>query len=502
MSKNNLKPIELVKINNGLDYFSNINDDNDDNDDNISRNSNLSNQILISSISSSIKDKLSQNDKNESIINYINNTLTSWEPINDNLETHLPEIQLPEIQLPEIQLPTTHLPEIQLPEIQLPEIQLPEIHLPEIQLPTTHLPETQLLEIQLPEIQLPGLQQEINQKSNPISIIKDIKNIEIPIPNVTFTSEDLNEIKSFTTNLSNKNKNFENLSSINSGSEISYTTIAKSQLPLEITKISKHIRGVKKTNKNKNKNENELDEVDYLYNKIQDYIRYMNIDRCNYILVIVKAIEIIENYHNETEFDKKSTVIKALNRIVLIDLNLSEFDQLLFLSSINNIIEIIILCSKNNKNCYKNNNEVKHNDDDFILASTGQIIHSLIDKITTIVIKKQYNADKLFVNICTITDILMILVNKYNYITSIEKKIIVIQSFTKFITEKLEYIIDLNKEKKQNLLYALNSVPILIDLFIALKNGKYKINRKTINMELKDSHFKNLFCLSKKHDCN
>ena len=228
----------------------------------------------------------------------------------------------------------------------------------------------------------------------------------------------------------------------------------------------------------------------------------MNIDRCNYILVIVKAIEIIENYHNETEFDKKSTVIKALNRIVLIDLNLSEFDQLLFLSSINNIIEIIILCSKNNKNCYKNNNEVKHNDDDFILASTGQIIHSLIDKITTIVIKKQYNADKLFVNICTITDILMILVNKYNYITSIEKKIIVIQSFTKFITEKLEYIIDLNKEKKQNLLYALNSVPILIDLFIALKNGKYKINRKTINMELKDSHFKNLFCLSKKHDCN
>ena len=265
--------------------------------------------------------------------------------------------------------------------------------------------------------------------------------------------------------------------------------------------VLKHIRGTKK--KQRNKDDNDLDEVDYLYNKLQDYIRYMCINRYNYILIIVKAMEIIDNNTNTNEIDKKTTVTKALNRIVLVDLKLSDFDQSLFLSSLNNIIEIIIICSKiNNINKYssKTIRDNKTNDDSFVLASSGQIIHSLIDKITTIVIKKQYNADKLFVNICTVTDILMILVNKYNYINSIEKKTIVIQAFTIFITEKLEYIIDLAKDKKQNLILALDSIPFIIDLFIALQNGKYKINRKAIKLTTKTSFFRRLCCCSKKNN--
>jgi hypothetical protein len=214
-------------------------------------------------------------------------------------------------------------------------------------------------------------------------------------------------------------------------------------------------------------------------------------------------MEIIENTHNIN--DKKNTVIKALNRIVLIDLKLSNFDQTLILTSINNIIEIIIICSKThtnyNKYKSKNNSDKYNNNDDLILASSGQIIHSLIDKITTIIIKKKYNADKLFVNICTITDILMIMVNKYGYINSIEKKTIVIQAFTVFINEKLEYIIDLTKDKKKSLFMALDSVPFFIDLFIALQNGKYKINRKIINdNKNKTSFFRSLFCSNKNND--
>ena len=78
------------------------------------------------------------------------------------------------------------------------------------------------------------------------------------------------------------------------------------------------------------------------------------------------------------------------------------------------------MCSKNknvknsklDKNSKKNSLEQFDDVDDIILANSGHIIHSLTDKICTIVIKKQYNADKLFVNMGTITDILMILVNK------------------------------------------------------------------------------------------
>ena len=455
--------IELEIINNKLSTFTSTIDnaientidnaidnaiDNTPEDDNKSETSNISNlssKLIIDNISSSIRDEFTQNKPTISIVNYLNNTLSSWDS----------------------------------------------------------------------NINISNLSNILNSDSNKIIELglDNINNVEIPNanPNVTFSSYDINEIKSYTElhnninnsniNSGNKYNNSDNLSSINSGSEISYTAIANKQLPLDNSKKPKHIRGTKK--KNKSKDDNELDDIDYLYNKIQDYMRYMTINRFNYILLIVKAMEIIENSNNANDIDKKTTVTKALNRIVLIDLNLSDFDQGLFLASLNNIIEIIIICSKVNSNNSKYSSKInndKNNNEDLILASSGQIIHSLIDKITTIVIKKQYNADKLFVNICTITDILMILVNKYNYINSIEKKIIVIQAFTIFINEKLEYIIDLTKEKKKNLILALDSIPFIIDLFISLQNGKYKINRKMINMVNKQSCFRRLFCGSKHND--
>ena len=378
---------------------------------------------------------------------------------------------------------------------------------------------------------------------------KNYKNIEKikANTNVTFISSDLNDIKSYNFNnitrpINNNSINYgvsngisnginngisnnniiDNLSSINSESDINYINAAKNQLPIEFSKITKNIRASKNKKKNKNKNsDNELDEIDYLYNKLQDYIRYMKIDRTNYIIIIAKSMEIIENYHTSIDIDKKITVIKALTRIINIDLSLSKFDKKLFLLSMNNIIEIIIICSKikkkkfikdesinyeniNNESSnyessnhdYTNNENARTNiisNNELIFASSGQIIHSLIDKLTTIIIKKQYNADKLFVNICTITDILMILVNKNSYLINIEKKNIIIQTFTKFINEKLEYIIDLDKAKKNELIFSLDSVPTIIDLLISVQNSKFNINKKINNTKHK-SFFKNILC--------
>ena len=330
--------------------------------------------------------------------------------------------------------------------------------------------------------------------SNNDNLITKINNSDAFDSNITFTSSDFNEVKSFNNLLGNS---IDNVSSLNSGSDFSYTTRAKNQQQLDTSRVFKNIRLSNNKNKNKNKNkknnDSELDEIDHLYNKLQDYIRYMNIDRKNYIILIVKAMEIIENNHNAENIDKKNTVLKAFNRLVMIDLTLSNYDQTLFLSSISNIIEIIINCSKIIKNNYNSND----NNNDFIYASSGQIIHSLIDKLTTIIIKKKYNSEKLFVNICTIADILMILINKYYYLTSVEKKNIVEQAFYIFIDKKLEYIIDLSKEKKQNLLLALDSIPTIIDIIVAIKNGKYKINRKLLNnIENNNSFFKKLCCCS------
>ena len=248
--------------------------------------------------------------------------------------------------------------------------------------------------------------------------------------------------------------------------------------------------------KHKNK-QPEIDEVDYLYNKLQDFIRNINIDRSNYVIIIVKAIEIIENYNGVNNIDdKKNIVIKAFNRLTLIDLNLCENDQTLFLTSVNNIIEIIITCSKNKSNKHNNKKHfLKDNENinDIYLANLGQIIFSIIDKIITIIIKKQYNADKLFVNIGTITNIIMTFVDKYLYLTGSEKKIIVLQVINKLFKDKIQYIIEISEDKKENLIMAIDKVPMLIDILIAVQKGKYKINRKQI-LETKKCFIDYILC--------
>jgi hypothetical protein len=245
-------------------------------------------------------------------------------------------------------------------------------------------------------------------------------------------------------------------------------------------------RAIRASKTKSNKKIIELDEIDYLHNKLQDYIRNMPINKNNFCLVLVKAMEIIENYKDSDVKNKKITVEKALQRLIMIDLDLSDFDQKFILASIPNLIDIIILCSKSrtHTNEKRNFSDQNHNIDETILANNGQIIFSLIDKTSTIIIKKQYNADRLFVNIGTLLYLMMILVDKFQYLTGCEKKNIVIESFNLLIKNKLEYLIDLPKDKKRDILETIEVIPLLIDLFITLQKGRYRINRKQYNKKL------------------
>ena len=263
-----------------------------------------------------------------------------------------------------------------------------------------------------------------------------------------------------------------------SESDYSYTQNVKSPV-FNYNKPIKHIRSTRSQ-----KQVDGIEEIDYVYNKLQDYIRYMNINRSNYIIVICKAIEIIENYKElKNSKNKKSIVTKSLNRIISLDLELYEFDKNLFINTINNIIDLLINCTKIVDTKQINSKQTNHKqtnsvEDDIILAKSGQIVHSLIDKLTTIVVKKHYCIEKILVNIATLTHILMILVDKFIYLSGLEKKLIVIQSINSFITDRLQFIMEIDSSKIDSLKLSLDIVPLLIDLLISLKKGKYKINIK------------------------
>jgi hypothetical protein len=316
----------------------------------------------------------------------------------------------------------------------------------------------------------------------------DIYNNNTLKPNVTFSSADLQNI----IGLGNINNHSENLSSLNTNSEFSYTKkIKDARQPDLINKQSnKNIRlnnTQSNSHKKKQKKQVDLDEVDYIYNKLQDYSRYLKINITNYMIIITKAMELIENYDDfspSAGYGKKEVVIKAVNRLVMIDIDLSESDKRVFLSTLSNFIELIIMCSKRYKKyskSSKDNFSSENNKIDYlILASSGQIVFSLIDKLTTIIIKNQYTAEKITHNIPTITEILMLLADKYDYLTGFEKKNIVLQAIHVFITEKLEQIIDIEQDKKKEIIEILPCVPNTIDLFMALQKQKYKINKKSI----------------------
>ena len=303
---------------------------------------------------------------------------------------------------------------------------------------------------------------------------------EIP-SRVTFTNLNLNDIKTidrFTNSL--------NISSNNTESDVSYTKqvkplVNKYNSTYNSTHNSPHnsphnYQKQKRVSKIKSNKTDDIDDFDYLYNKLQDFCRYMKINRTNYIIIICKAIEIIENYKDIKKFNtKKNIVTKALNRLIILDLDLCLFDKTLFIATINNIIDLIINCTKIKLH---QNDKQQNNITDDVLAKSGQIMHSLVDKLTTIVIKKQYCLDKIFANISTLTNIVMILVDKYTYLYGIEKKLIVTQVLDIFIKERLQSILDISETKKEEFILLLDTVPLTIDLIITLQKGKYKINMK------------------------
>ena len=534
--------------------ITNTNDNSNSNNNSISvPNSSNNSYVISSSVSSG-------NKSNEDILSYINNTIYLWnkdiEPNTDSNEDSniflpissrlnifdnkdiIPEI-IPVIQeiIPVIQeiIPTIQeiIPDI--PEI-MPDIKeiIPTIK--EIIPPIKEIIPTikEIIPV-IPEI-IPTIKEIIPVIPEIIPTIKEIITVKDNISNiVSFNSDNIKDIISYSNNSNNNNNNnninnieniisngrsigrsiensIENDSVFNSESEFSYTknlSICNTPNILRSSKNTSIINIKKSKSKHKNKNsENELDDIDYLYNKLQDYVRYMDINRSNYILIIVKAIEIIDNHNNLFENNKKHTVTKAINRLLTIDLELSEFDKNLILLSLNNIIEIIINCSKTpnntkgektNKNHINNINN-NHNINNINIVNSGQIIHSLIDKITTIIIKKQYNVEKLFVNIATITNILIILVNKYSYINNIEKKYIIIQAFNKFVNERLEFIITISKDNKKKILMSLESVQITIDIIVGLQNGEYKINSSETTFENKKKSIFNCFKKQKDYD--
>lgn len=328
--------------------------------------------------------------------------------------------------------------------------------------------------------------------------------------NVSFLPVDINNVrlnKDVLPALGNGNNS---LTSGTSGSEFSFTKAIKSTKAPRL--LQNATNKIIRTQKMKIKKIPDLDEVDYLHNKLQNFIRNVNINISNYSILIVKAMEIVENANNSTcddikdirdNFlkDKKGVVEKAIQRLLLIDMDITDLERKVIMTTMNNIIDLFIVCTRirlNNNDKYN----FQENINESLYANNGQIIHSLVDKLTTIVLKRQYTSERIFVNIATLTELLINYLELYKYLSGYEKKIIVIQTMDLFIKKRLEYVLEIQPELLNDITKSLEAVPGFIDIMIALQKGKYKINSKLLpikhnikqNIKKKKNFCKKILC--------
>ena len=105
-------------------------------------------------------------------------------------------------------------------------------------------------------------------------------------------------------------------------------------------------------------------------------------------------------------------------------------------------------------------------------VSPGIIIDSIVDKIETIIVNKQYSLDDVISNISSIVGMVVAFVEKYNNLDGIEKKNIVVQALTRFLKERLPKIVDITSEMKIILDITITTLPTIIDTIIAISRGK------------------------------
>jgi ribosomal protein L17 len=216
--------------------------------------------------------------------------------------------------------------------------------------------------------------------------------------------------------------------------------------------------------------EEETNYVEEIFNSLEDIYGEIVINKNNFFLIVVKAVELVDDIKELAGLEKKKIVTDVLKRIIL-NLNLDDtLEKELLNGSIDSIIDTIIDVSrKGNK---KNKNKVT----DKLTVNT--IVHELVNKIVSLVKKCHYSAIEISAKMITIVSTLIDLSDEYPYLTSVEKKEVIIQTLQSFIKKKLPELVEIDDNAKAVLEMSIHMIPQMVDGLLAIKHNEFLINIK------------------------
>ena len=232
----------------------------------------------------------------------------------------------------------------------------------------------------------------------------------------------------------------------------------------------------------KNIMEADIIEDDYNYHAVEIYVTLKEIykdiviDKKNFFLVVIKAIEMIETVKGLTGLEKKTIVVDALKEIIKnLDID-DELEKELLNKSIDSIIETIIDASRNK---FKYNNKKTKKVEK---KTVSVIVNELVNKLVNMIDDGSIEPIQIIANTASIVGTLINVVDNYPYLTKIEKKEVIIQAILKFVKENLPNLIVLSPDEKTMLDIAIYIVPQIVDGIFAINDKEFFINIKNNNI--------------------
>lgn len=212
-----------------------------------------------------------------------------------------------------------------------------------------------------------------------------------------------------------------------------------------------------------------------LYGKLQEIYGEIEINKDNFFLLVVKAVELTDNIKSLSGIQKKELVLKVLKKTITnLDLD-DNLESELLNESLDNIIDTIIEKSLNKKIV---NKLIKKKNKKVDKLSVGAIIEKLITKLTNLFCEKKIEVNDLIFKMITVISKLMDLVEEFPYLSKVEKKEVITQSLKKFINNKLPDLVDIGDNEKNALAMANLLVPQLVDGLFAIENSEILNNIK------------------------
>jgi len=205
-------------------------------------------------------------------------------------------------------------------------------------------------------------------------------------------------------------------------------------------------------------------------------------------MVIIRGVEIVNTWKHIDIEERDDVAIQALLTLVKnTDLPEEELEYLgltikTTISMIFKSLSREIVKKKKRSDVKKQKKTLKNlkqNDNERV--STGQILENIIDKLDSMIQKEKYQPNDLVINLAVIVGMVINFVEKYNYLSGMEKKEIVVQSIITVITEKLPTMVTIDDKTQRLLNVAMDGLPQTVDLLVAVSNGKFELKIENVH---------------------